>query len=66
MKLIETTQLTDVWRRLRAAAVDPQRWRYAFTHNLSLKALSLALAFGLWSFVNFGERDSEESLKVPL
>ncbi|MBI3783401.1 MAG: hypothetical protein HY270_08360, partial [Deltaproteobacteria bacterium] len=66
MKLIETTQLKQLWRRVRAAVLDPHRWRQAFTHNLSLKALSLALAFGLWSFVNFGERDSEETFKVPL
>jgi YbbR domain-containing protein len=52
--------------RLRAAVLSPERWRAAVTRNLALKLLSLAFAFGLWSFVNFGERDTEEALKVPL
>lgn len=40
--------------------------RDAAVHNLPLKLLALALAIGLWAFVNFGERDSEEALKVPV
>lgn len=55
-----------IWTRLRENVLDPERWRYAFTHNIQLKLLSLVFAFGLWSFVNFGERDTEEALKVPL
>lgn len=38
----------------------------ALTTNLLRKFLSLVLACGLWLFVNFGERDTEEALKVPL
>lgn len=53
-------------RRLRGALLDPERWRDAFTRNFTLKLLSLVFAFGLWAFVNFGERDTEEALKVPL
>lgn len=66
MKWIETTPLQDLLRRLWVAVRDPQRWRQALTRNLSLKLLSLLIAFGLWSFVNFGERDTEDTLKVPL
>ncbi len=54
------------WRAVRAAAFDPEWLRDLVTHNVALKLLSLLIAFGLWSFVNFGERDTEESLKVPL
>lgn len=36
------------------------------THNLPLKLVSLAIAVGLWAFVNIGERDSEEAIKVPV
>ena len=36
------------------------------TRNVPLKALALVMAFGLWAFVNFGERDTEEALKVPV
>jgi YbbR domain-containing protein len=66
MKWIETTPLQNLLRRVWVALRDPQRWRQAFTRNLSLKLLSLLIAFGLWSFVNFGERDTEDTLKVPL
>lgn len=52
--------------RIREALLDPERWRDAVTRNFSLKLLSLLFAFGLWAFVNFGERDTEEALKVPL
>lgn len=47
-------------RRLGAAV------RAGATHNLPLKALALVMAFGLWAFVNFGERDTEEAIKVPV
>ncbi len=55
-----------LWANLRQALLDPERWRQAVTHNFVLKVLSLAFAFGLWAFVNFGERDTEDALKVPL
>ncbi len=61
--------MADAWELLRRAATkvwDPHRWWRALTHNLLLKLLSLAIAFGLWSFVNFGERDTVESVKVAL
>ena len=40
--------------------------RSLITHNAGLKLLSLVAAFGLWVFVNAGERDSELSLQVPV
>jgi hypothetical protein len=66
MKWIEREQLRNVWQTLRATVFNPERVRQAMTRNLGLKFLSLLIAFGLWSFVNFGERDTEQSLKVPL
>jgi len=59
-------QLRTVWRTLRSTVLNPERVRQALTRNIALKLLSLVIAFGLWTFVNFGERDTEESLKVPL
>jgi hypothetical protein len=52
--------------RIGRAILDPEQWRSALVHNFALKLISLAFAFGLWAFVNFGERDTEEALKVPL
>jgi len=66
MKWFERLQAMPVWRRMRAALLDPDRLRQMVTRNFALKLLSLLIAFSLWFFVNFGERDSEESLKVPL
>lgn len=43
-----------------------QGLRYAVTHNLGLKFLSLLAAFALWLFVNGGARDSESALQIPL
>jgi len=40
--------------------------RDAVTHNLPLKLLALTISVGLWAFVNFGERDTEEAIKVPV
>ncbi len=54
------------WQTLRTQLLNRERLQQAVTHNLSLKLLSIVIAFGLWLFVNFGERDTEESLKVPL
>ena len=34
--------------------------------NLGLRVLAVALAVGLWIFVNAGERGSVESLTVPI
>ncbi len=45
-----------VWQILRGAA----------THNLGWKLISILLAFGLWFFVNAGERDTEAEFQVPL
>lgn len=56
----------DVWGRFRQAILAPERWRQAVSHNFVLKLLSLVFAAGLWAFVNFGERDTEEALRVPL
>lgn len=51
---------------VRARISNRERWRAAFTRNLALKALSLVIAFALWLFVNFGERDTEAAVQVPL
>ncbi len=66
MKLIEREQLRRAWGTVRGTVFSADRIRQALTRNLGLKFLSLLIAFGLWSFVNFGERDTEQSLKVPL
>ena len=66
MKWFERVQQAAVWGRMRDALLDPDRLRQMLTRNFALKLLSLLIAFSLWFFVNFGERDSEESLKVPL
>jgi YbbR domain-containing protein len=66
MKWFDRVREAAVWGRMRDALVDPERLRQALTRNFALKLLSLLIAFSLWFFVNFGERDSEESLKVPL
>jgi len=66
MKWLEREQLGGVWQTLRATVLNPERVRQSLTRNPGLKLLSLLIAFGLWSFVNFGERDTEQSLKVPL
>jgi YbbR domain-containing protein len=62
----ERTHLRAVWDAVRRTLLAPERIRDAFTRNLPLKLLSLLIATGLWFFVNFGERDTEQSLKVPL
>lgn len=66
MKWISREQLRNVWQALRQNLLNGERLRQWFTRNIALKLLSLIIAFGLWMFVNFGERDSEETLKVPL
>jgi YbbR domain-containing protein len=40
--------------------------RWVLFHNAGLKLLSLIAAFGLWFFVNAGERDAEQSFQVPV
>lgn len=66
MKWWEREPVQHLWATLRATAFNVDRLRQVVTHNVGLKLLSLLIACGLWSFVNFGERDTEESLKVPL
>jgi len=44
------------WRRLSG-------WVF---HNGTLKLFSLTFAFGLWLLVNAGERDTEQSMLVPV
>jgi YbbR domain-containing protein len=66
MKWFERVREAAVWGRMRDALLDPDRLRQLVTRNFALKLLSLLIAFSLWFFVNFGERDSEETLKVPL
>jgi hypothetical protein len=45
---------------------DSKQLLAPFHHNRKLKLFSLAFAFGLWIFVNYGERDTEKSLLVPV
>jgi YbbR domain-containing protein len=66
MRWPEREELVAAWQKVRAAVFNPERLRQLVTYNFALKLLSLLIAFGLWAFVNFGERDTEESLKVPL
>lgn len=40
-------------------------WRWS-NRNLGLRLLSLAIAIGLWLFVNAGQRSAIESLRVPI
>jgi YbbR domain-containing protein len=40
--------------------------RGLFVHNFLLKLLSLAIAVGLWFFVNAAERDSEAEYPIPV
>jgi YbbR-like protein len=65
MSWLDRERLRAAWVTVRAA-LGPDRIRGAFTRNLPLKLLSLLISFSLWFFVNFGERDTEESLKIPL
>jgi YbbR domain-containing protein len=66
MKWIEREQVRVAWQTIRKNVLDLDRIRRLFTYNIALKILSLAIAFSIWFFVNFGERDTEETLKVPL
>jgi YbbR domain-containing protein len=66
MKWFEREQVRVAWQAVRKNVLDPDRIRRLFTYNIALKILSLAIAFSIWFFVNFGERDTEETLKVPL
>jgi len=66
MKWVNGEALREFWRAVRERLLSREQIRQAFTRNIALKILSLAIAFGLWTFVNFGERDAEETLKVPL
>jgi len=65
MKALDRPTIAAVWRRL-APLRDAERWRLMFTRDVGLKLISLAVAFGLWAFVNASERDTEQALQVPL
>lgn len=57
------------WRdRLRELTLrDVGEWlRWLLVHNAGTKLLSLLIAFGLWYFVNAGERDAEMAVQVPV
>ena len=45
---------------------DSKQLLVPFHRNRKLKLFSLAFAFGLWIFVNYGERDTEKTLLVPV
>jgi len=66
MKPFDRSAAAAVWRRMRRTVANPEQIGRLVTRNAGLKLLSLFIAFGLWFFVNFGERDTEESLRVPL
>src|SRR5260370_36315269 len=46
-----------------SAVMSSRRFRGS---NIGLRILAMALAIGLWIFVNAGERGSVESLTVPV
>lgn len=48
--------LLMVWRNL-------YKWPF---HNGTLKLFSLAFAFGLWLLINAGERDTEQTMLLPV
>jgi hypothetical protein len=57
------------WRdRLRELSLrDVGEWlRWVLLHNAGVKLLALLIAFGLWFFVNTGERDTEMAVQVPV
>jgi YbbR-like protein len=64
MSWLDRERLRTVWVTVRVA-LDPERIRGALTRNLPLKLLALLISFSLWVFVH-GEKDTEDSLKVPL
>jgi YbbR domain-containing protein len=66
MKWFERERVHVVWKAIRKNVLDPERIRRLFTYNIALKTLSLVIALSIWFFVNFGERDTEETLKVPV
>jgi YbbR domain-containing protein len=66
MKWLTHQQMRAAWQVVRDNVLDLNRIRRLFTYNIALKILSLAIAFSIWFFVNFGERDTEQTLKVPL
>ena len=60
-----------MWREaLRLRGPRPRRIAESLgrivVHNAGLKLVSLLVAFGLWFFVNAGERDTEVALPLPL
>ena len=65
-KWFDQAQLRSLWAAIRATILDPERLRQVVSYNLALKVLSLAIAVSIWSFVNFGERDTEETVHAPL
>jgi YbbR domain-containing protein len=65
-KWFDQTQLKSAWTAVRTTVFNPERLRQLVTYNLPLKLLSLAIAVSIWSFVNFGERDTEETVRAPL
>ena len=57
------------WRdRLRQLSLRDvgESLRWVLLHNAGVKLLSLVIAFGLWFFVNTGERDAEMNVQVPV
>jgi YbbR domain-containing protein len=52
VSLRQRFRLAELWRRLR--------------RNAGLKAISVAIALGLWMFVNAGQRGAVEALQVPI
>lgn len=65
-KWLERDQVQAAWTAVRTSVLNRESLRHLFTHNLGLKLLSLTIAFSIWFFVNFGERDAEETVRAPL
>ena len=55
----------DQLRQLRPRDIG-ESLRWVLFNNAGIKLLSLTAAFGLWLFVNAGERDAELSFQVPV
>ena len=63
----ERETLLAAWRSFRERGLRPRSAPPAVhLQPRCSKLLSVAIAFSLWLFVNFGERDTEESFKAAL
>lgn len=66
MSWLDKSWVRTAGQSIRSVVLDRDRLRAVFTYNVPLKLLSILIAFSLWMFVNFGERDTEEGFRVAL